>query len=193
MDPRTISVYTDGSSSGSSDGPSGWGWILIDLEHGRVIDMGAEGSARGTNNTAELMGAIKGLSIVWEQKLHHRSKIELVCDSTYVLNLATGVFKPNTNLDLVHRLQVLFGAVGAKARWVRGHGTDIANLQVDRLAKAGKEVYSQPKPKKVRKNSERRRKRAAVKQYKRTTNAPSQTDPNCGNQDPSGTAPIADQ
>ena len=161
-----LSVYTDGSSNGSSNGPSGWGWIIINLQTLEVLNEGSEGSPQGTNNTAELQGAIKGLEAAIHLNLHKEYQIELVSDSTYVLNLATGLFTPHTNKELALQLKTIFSQINAQARWVKGHNSDPVNIQVDLLAKKGKALYSPPKTPKKPRNTERKRKRLLAKAYK---------------------------
>jgi len=164
---KTISVYTDGSSTGAALGPIGMGWLVTDWED--IITAGSEGGPVGTNNIAELQAAISGLRAVIDRKLHIGNDVELVSDSQYTLNLADCTYKANANKDIVKILQKLFAEAGAVKRWVRGHSGDIFNDKVDELAKAGRDRYApveSRKRRRTRKRDERRRKRAIVKAYK---------------------------
>jgi ribonuclease HI len=168
IQPKTISVYADGSSVGNSTGPIGWGWLVTDWD--TIICAGSEGAPVGTNNIAELQGALHGLRAVVDRGLHIGNNVEIVSDSTYCLNLASGLYQANTHKDIVHVLQDLYKVTNARTRWVRGHSGDIFNDRCDELAKAGRDRYSPIETKKKRrsrKREERRRKRAIVKAYKR--------------------------
>lgn len=166
---KTISIYADGSSTGTSKGAVGWGWLVTDWDD--IITAGSEGAPVGTNNTAELQAAIHGLRAVIDRGLHRGNDIELVSDSTYALGVADATFEPQTNHELVYRLQDLFRQAGARTRWVRGHSGEAFNEKVDELAKAGRDRYSPPhenkKKRRSRRREERRRKRAIVKEFKR--------------------------
>ena len=163
-----ISIYCDGSSTGTSTGAVGWGWLITDWDD--IICVGFEGAPDGTNNTAELQAAIHGLRAVVDRGLHIGNEVEIVSDSMYALNLANGTYSPNKYHDVVNTLRKLYAETGAKTRWVRGHSGDTFNEKVDQLAKIGRDRYSPIETKKrrrSRKREERRRKRAIVKEYKR--------------------------
>ena len=167
MARKLISVYADGSSCGDSKGAIGWGWLITDWDE--IIAAGSAGAPEGTNNIAELQGAIYGLRVIVDKNLHRDADIELVSDSQYALNLGDGSNKAQKNLDLVKTLQDLFKVTGARSRWVRGHNGDIFNEKCDELAKHGRDQYAAPEQRKrrrSRKREERRRKRALVKAYK---------------------------
>jgi ribonuclease HI len=133
-----IVVYVDGSSTGKSDAPCGWGWLVVDWTNEKIICAGCDGNSNGTNSIAELMGAICGLRTVFERELHRGNDVVLVSDSQYALNMANSRFKPNKYHQEVQLLQSLLGATGAKTQWVKGHSGDIFNSRVDKLAKLGK-------------------------------------------------------
>lgn len=170
MSRKVISVYADGSSTGASGGPTGWGWIVTDWDD--IICAGSEGAPVGTNNTAELQAAIHGLRAVLDRGLHEGNDVELVSDSTYTLNLANGSYVAKAHLELVKPLRDLVRLTGAKTRWVRGHAGDAFNEKADELAKAGRDKYATVETRKrrrSRKREERRRKRRIVKEWKRKT------------------------
>jgi ribonuclease HI len=167
---KLISIYCDGSSTGNSKGPVGWGWLVVDWELGEILTAGSAGGPVGTNNIAELQAAIHGLRAVIDAGLHLTANIEVVSDSTYCLGLASGEYQPNTNKDIVSILRKLFLEANATPKWVRGHSGDAFNDKVDELAKAGRDKYhtgDTKKKRRSRKREERRRKRALVKEYKR--------------------------
>lgn len=144
-----LSLYCDGSSSGRKDGPTGWGWVLV--SGGKVVDWDYGGAPNGTNNTAELSGAINGLVAITKKvdilkKIHNKIiTLELVCDSMYVLNMASGEYAPTCNFDLVGQVKALKEFTVASTRWVRGHSGDPFNTKVDKLAKLGKSLFEEIK------------------------------------------------
>lgn len=164
---KRISIYSDGSSGGDSKGATGWGFIVTDWED--ILGTGMGGEPQGTNNAAELMGAIAGLRFVVEKGLHVGNLIELVSDSTYTLGLANGSFDPQKNVELAAEIRKLAILTNAQTRWIRGHSGDVFNDKADELAKAARDALSPPGPKKrrQRRREERRMKRTLVKQFLR--------------------------
>jgi ribonuclease HI len=164
---KLISIYSDGSSGGDSKGAIGWGFIVTDWED--ILGAGSGGEVAGTNNAAELSGAIAGLRFVFEHKLHEGNLVELVSDSTYTLGLASGNFDPQKNVELAAEIRRLAILTGARTKWIKGHSNDIFNDKADELAKAARDKMC-PDPKKKRRHrrrEERRAKRAKVKAFLR--------------------------
>jgi ribonuclease HI len=158
-----ISIYTDGSSNGRSDGAVGWGWIIVsDFD---ILGCGAEGEPEGTNNTAELKAAIYGLKDFIARGL--TGPVEIVSDSQYVLGLGAGTYCAVKNTDLANELRQLVIQTGAKCRWVRGHSGDPYNEMTDKLAKTAKYRFDPPKPKPKAEKKERRRADKQVRKAKK--------------------------
>lgn len=134
-----ISVYADGSSTGRSNKPGGYGWVI--LLDGTPIRCGYGGNPSTTNNVMELTAALEGLKALRDEFTHlltsHR--IELVSDSQYTLNIASGVFSPQKNIELATELRNVAKTMRVITRWVRGHSAEPWNERCDRLAKKGKE------------------------------------------------------
>lgn len=134
----TVSVYTDGSSSGKGTGAIGWAYVLV--RDGEVVGCDYGGLPDGTNQTAELRAAIKGL--LGADNLDGGDEIELVSDSKYVLGLASGAHRATKNVELVEQLIELAKGV-TRLRWVPGHSKEKSldaemNSRADSLAKRGK-------------------------------------------------------
>ena len=131
---KRMVVYTDGACSGNP-GPGGWAWAVPE---GR-FESGAE--AHTTNQRMEINAALQALRAL-------PGRIELVSDSTYVVNCfkqrwyATWLKngwrnsqkKPVANRDLWEPFIELALAREASFRWVKGHGSDQMNAWVDELA-----------------------------------------------------------
>lgn len=132
-----ISIYADGSSSGGSNKPGGYGFVIVRGQE--VLAWSYGGSPSTTNNLMETEGAIQGLEAALELKLHEGSEmIELVSDSQYTLGIASGGYSPQKNLDQAQKLVQLAQQVKCRFRWVKGHAGDQFNEHCDRLAKQGK-------------------------------------------------------
>lgn len=158
---KMISIYADGSSSGGSGRPGGYGWVIARNES--VISWGYGGSTATTNNLMEAEGAIQGMIAALElgiDDLH-----ELVCDSQYVLGIASGGYAPTKNLEQAQQLVDLAAKLGCRFRWVRGHAGDTFNEKCDKLAKQGKVENTDPadiKPKGHHKKARREKRKAMV-------------------------------
>ncbi|HUQ40361.1 MAG TPA: ribonuclease H [Acidimicrobiales bacterium] len=128
-------AYTDGACLGNP-GPGGWAWA----EPGGAFAAGPDGAT--TNQRMEIQAALMAV-------LAHPGPIEVVSDSTYVVNcfrdgwwrnwLANGwrnkAKKPIANRDLWEPLIALVVDRGdVTFRWVKGHSDDPMNDLVDRLA-----------------------------------------------------------
>lgn len=130
------SIYTDGSSTGRSN--KEWGWAFVVVENDKVITFNYGGGESGTNQTAELTGAIQGLC--WAA-INKKKEIILVSDSQYVLNIANGQFNPKKNLELAKELQYLYNELKPELKWIKGHNGSKWNELADYLSKKGKELY----------------------------------------------------
>jgi ribonuclease HI len=141
MSDHRWTAYTDGACAPSNPGPAGWGALLIapggkpPSEHFGFI-------GPGTNQIAELVAAIEGLSLV-----PPGAAVELVSDSQYVLKgisewrggwerkgWRNSKGEPVANLALWKRLFALVDARKVTTRWVRGHNGDALNERADALA-----------------------------------------------------------
>lgn len=156
----TVEVHSDGSSSGKSNLPGGWAYIVIVDGQVKASDHGGDPST--TNNRMEMTGAIKGLELVRAMKLRKDGELMvLVSDSEITLNLANGRYSPNTNVVLATKLRALATELRVQTRHVRGHtmrpGDDwtvmakdvLLNHRCDQLAKLGRQKVNRPAPKPV--------------------------------------------
>lgn len=131
----TIEVWCDGSSHAKGDKPIGWGFV-VEVD-GKVVDLNYGGAPTGTNNIAELTGAIEGLKAA-ERWIEGPASVTLVSDSQYTLGMACGRYNPSKNLELVAELRSLCKRMNVEVRWVKGHaGVDLNEL-ADNLAGYGK-------------------------------------------------------
>lgn len=129
-------VFTDGACSGNP-GPGGWAWAVP----GGPFRSGS--AAHTTNQRMELQAVLDAVT-------HFPGPVEVVSDSTYVINCfrdrwwegwlrkgwVNSQKKPVANRDI---WEPLIGAYRVdpqriRFRWVKGHSADIMNDLVDRLA-----------------------------------------------------------
>lgn len=144
-----LTVYSDGSSSGRSKAPGGFGWLIV--RDGEVLLCGFGGDSSTTNNLMELRGAYEGLEAVLRRRLRLPGEPVVLCsDSEYTLGFARGELVARHNLQETTRLTAAAKALEATTRWVRGHGLTqgmrweeahidtLFNHRCDILAKHGK-------------------------------------------------------
>ena len=138
--PDSVTVYTDGACRGNP-GPGGWAWAVP----GGPYASGADPAT--TNQRMEIAAALEALRFWTAQPV---SRIEVVSDSTYVVNCfkdrwwqgwqrrnwRNSANKPVANRDLWEPLIELALASEARVtwRWVKGHSGDRWNDRVDELA-----------------------------------------------------------
>ena len=168
-----VDVYSDGSSSGTATAPIGWGWVV--LKDGNVTYAGFGGAPLGSNNQAELWGALCGLDKVAASGLWTPGEpLTLISDSMYVLGLANGSYVAKKNPELAHRLRYLMMQFRGKTRWVRGHQLQqqnakeptldvLMNHRCDSLAAKGKATYTPEKVLKKQAKAKEARKPAFAK------------------------------
>ncbi len=136
MPQPPVEVFTDGACRGNP-GPGGWAWAVPDGS------FASGAAAHTTNQRMEIQAALEAL-------LALDGPVEVVSDSTYVVNCFRDRWwekwlannwrnsqrKPVMNKDLWEPLIGLYVAREPKPRfrWVKGHGGDLMNDLVDRLA-----------------------------------------------------------
>lgn len=137
-----VVVYTDGACD-PNPGTGGWAALLMvegKPETRRVLTGGARDT---TNNRMEMTAVIEGL-----RALTRRSSVTLVTDSEYVKNAFTKKWiegwkkrgwktaskEPVKNQDLWMAMIAEIEKHEVHWKWVRGHGHDPINDEVDRLA-----------------------------------------------------------
>ena len=128
-------VYTDGACSGNP-GPGGWAWVNVDG------GFAAGPAAHTTNQRMEIQAAYEAITA-------HDGPIEIVSDSTYVVNCfrdgwwqgwmrkgwVNAKKQPVANRDLWEPLIELYRERdGVTFTWVKGHSGDEWNDVADRLA-----------------------------------------------------------
>lgn len=134
-------VYSDGGCR-LNPGPAAWGVVIVDAETGAVVQECSGFIGVATNQVAELMGAIEGLSRVPEG-----AEVILVSDSQYTLRglteWRTGWLRrgwlnaknePVANQDYWRKLFAVADMRKVTTRWVKGHSGDVFNERCDALA-----------------------------------------------------------
>jgi ribonuclease HI len=142
-DPKTISIYTDGSCMGNryhnSEGHTGIGVVIVPGGGGEVktIDHSMY-TGRGTNNKAELQAILLALEQFKEEK---KRDIPLVIysDSKFAIGQATQRAAPNLQHHIIiHKIHDLMSVRKPPVRyeWVKAHSKNVYNNLADSLAKA---------------------------------------------------------
>ncbi|KWA84353.1 ribonuclease HI [Burkholderia ubonensis] len=132
-------VFTDGACH-QNPGPAGWGVVV--LEAGVVKAEASGYIGMQTNQIAELVAAIEGLTRVPEGAC-----VELVSDSQYTLKgltewragwerkgMRTASGEPVKNQTYWKKLYALADKRKVTTRWVKGHNGDPMNERCDELA-----------------------------------------------------------
>ena len=140
-----LTIYTDGACSGNP-GPGGWGVLL---QYGSKEKTLKGGDPNTTNNSMEMMAAIKAIEAVNET---YTGEIILWTDSTYVMkgitewvhgwkkkNWIKSDKKPVVNTDLWKVLDKLNSQKNIQWNWVKGHAGVEGNERADELARQGLE------------------------------------------------------
>lgn len=139
-------IYTDGACAPTNPGPSGYGFVIKPGVDGSPMTQRCGFLGHGTNQTAEITAAIKGLQALPATKLN---KISLYSDSMYVINgiskwraawerkgWRNAEGKPVANLELWKQLFKEVDARSVTPIWVKGHNGDIMNELADELAQS---------------------------------------------------------
>jgi ribonuclease HI len=136
----SVVVFTDGACRGNP-GPGGWAWAVAP----EGIECGFGGEERSTNQRMELTAVLRALQ-------HFDGPVEIVSDSTYVVNCfkdrwwqgwlrrgwKNSAGQPVANRDLWEPLIALYRGRADELtfRWVKGHSGNPMNDRVDELAVA---------------------------------------------------------
>lgn len=140
MNPKTITIYTDGASLGNP-GPGGWAAVLRYGDHRKTF---AKGYHRTTNNRMELMAVIQALKQI--KKPGHQ--VVVYSDSKYIVNAVNEGwlfnweqkgFKNKKNPDLWREFLKVYREHDVTVKWVKGHEGIEENEACDELAKAAAE------------------------------------------------------
>lgn len=144
-------MYCDGACKGNGvqeNAVGGWGAYLKYKDSEKRF---YGGSPNTTNNIMELTACIQGL------KALKRSDIPVIIytDSSYVVNGMTQWIqgwkakgwkraknKPLLNAELWMELDNLCSIYNVTFEWVKGHSTNLGNIEADRLANLGASQYN---------------------------------------------------
>ena len=144
-----LSIFCDGSAHARAGLPGGWAFIVVRDGAALLTRAGAEKSA--TSNQMELRAALEGLREV--TALGWEDEVELVCDSKFAIDIASGAYLPKKHLAEAKGLRAAALAAKATARWVPGHAGDQWNEEADALAHEAKQTLV---PQRVKKKAARR-------------------------------------
>ncbi|MFZ5438965.1 MAG: RNase H family protein [Myxococcota bacterium] len=137
---RPLFVFSDGSGEERVGRPGGWAFVVV-----RDDEELARGDGRAEKTTCllmELEAARAGLAEVVRRGWHEAHAVVLVSDSSIVLDVAAGRFRPkpvalHAATDALHRLAM---HARASTRWVRAHAGHRWNEVVDVRARQAREA-----------------------------------------------------
>jgi ribonuclease HI len=144
-----LSIFCDGSSHSRGGLPGGWAFLVV--KDDQVVASSSGGAKSTTNNRMELRAALEGLREVISRGLD--DEVELVSDSRFTLEIASGVYLPIKYLADARELRAAALEARAQTRWIRGHSGDRWNEAVDALAHEAKQKFV---PARVKRKAERR-------------------------------------
>lgn len=128
-----ITIYTDGACNIHAENrPGGWAAILCATDDNgeyvkeTVISGGRE---RTTNNQMELTAVIEGL-----KKLQRPSKVTIVTDSRYVIDIGSERKRNRKNLALWKDFSAVAGEHQIKWVYIEGHSGHRYNERCDKIA-----------------------------------------------------------
>ena len=125
---ETITIYTDGSSLKSGD--CGWAYKVIRADGRTYSNSGS--LTRKSSTYTELYAAYMALKSI---KGHHR--VVLYSGCTYVVERLNDNTRKSIKKCLGKRLFDEINRIGdVEAVWVKGHGNDEHNIEVDKAARA---------------------------------------------------------
>lgn len=148
-----IEVYTDGACHPN---PGAGGWAFVIINDGVEVGRHSGYEAKATNNTMELMAALKALQWIREYPGHaHDLEIVIYTDSQYLIQGITKWIKgwqrrgwmthkskkhPSQPVKNKELWQSLAHLISKKTKWVwvRGHNENYYNELCDQLAVAAK-------------------------------------------------------
>ena len=133
-----VEVYSDGSGT-TAKTPAGYGYVVV--VDGVTRYEGSGHLETGTNNDAELQGAIEGLdSLHYHFDPEEKIEVWLVSDSEIILGWADGTraFRQEEKIIKYQQLRNLMAQFNAKTRWVPGHTGEEHNERCDKLANAAR-------------------------------------------------------
>lgn len=125
-------AYTDGSTLLENPGPMSWAVVYV--EHDQIVREETGALYAGTNNRAEL------LAVIWALEHEAGQDLTIRSDSLYTLNIASGLWRAKSNVDLWERFdralekRELRGLV-TQFEHVKGHHVDAFNKRADALAR----------------------------------------------------------
>ena len=134
-------AYTDGSTHKANPGPMSWAVVYV--RDGVIVQREVGALHHGTNNKAELLAVIWALErysgLIVDGDVSHEDMI-IRTDSILTLNIATGVWRAKSNVELWERFERAMErrekrGLATQFQHVKGHGTDPFNREADKLAR----------------------------------------------------------
>jgi ribonuclease HI len=157
-DGSAIQIFSDGSAGNRKDLPGAWAFAIV--LNDVLVGEGKGGCLKTTCLIMEIEAARAGLLSALQRQLHQNHRLELVTDSSIVLEIAAGTFipKPERYHEHAQSLRAAAQRAHVSLRWVRAHHGSRWNEYVDAQASAYKKqiaVRGEPAPQKPHKKQAR--------------------------------------
>lgn len=137
--------YTDGACNGNGKPHCKASWAVLATQDRSLSASGLVEHHKPSNQVAEVTAAIKAMEIA---KKNNLKRIVIITDSKYVSEPMNGRLeswmangwkdhknKPLNNEKILRQLESTRNGLEIQCFHVKGHGTDVNNIEVDRMAK----------------------------------------------------------
>lgn len=122
-----VTIYTDGCCLLNPGGAGGWGAVLQWGDYEKPFSGYIQGGT--TSGRAELIAIIEALKC-----LKVRCKVTLYSDSQNTVNVATGMMRRRSNLDLWALFDAQNEVHEVTYIWIKGHNGNLGNEAAHKLA-----------------------------------------------------------
>lgn len=128
-----VTIYADASClrNGSPDASAGCGSVIVDRNRNQIKLVAKYLPDAVTNQQAEIVACVKAL-----EELRRPCRVDIFCDSMYVIDTMNGRNRMKTNRPFWGRLVEASMGHHITWKWVKGHDGLVFQEAADRLARA---------------------------------------------------------
>lgn len=132
-----VTIYADASClrNGSADASAGCGAVIVDRNRAELKLLARYLRSASTNQQAEILACVSALDA-----LRRPCRVEILSDSTYVIDTMIGKNRMKTNHSIWTQLMEKSYGHHVTWRWIKGHDGVIFQEAADRLARAASTV-----------------------------------------------------
>lgn len=128
-----VTIYADASClrNGSTEASAGCGAVIVDHNRAEIRLVAKYLPSASTNQQAEILACVSAL-----ETLRRPCRVEILSDSTYVIDTMTGKNRMKTNQSIWSQLVEKSYGHHVTWRWIKGHDGVTFQEAADRLARA---------------------------------------------------------